>query len=509
MLYNNKILNALVEIAEKDASFIILDTGKKSISAGELFLKSKKVASSLLTRNFMTGDIALLAIKPGINFLVVFYALLMLRARIAIIDPEMGRDNYHSKMKQLSPKWLFAESKLLLVSRFRFLRKVLDLFTDKIPRLYISKELHVISVGASPVFKKYNSLSSLLVNKQILSLQKDTGDYECLIVYTSGTLGIPKGVVHTIYSLHESLQQLNTFLHAQQSKILGTHLPHFMLLGIASGYSVKVVNPLANPRKRLQELERKKINAYFGTPAEFFSLVLYAENSQKVFPTDLEQLFIGSAPVYHSFLERLIPVISPGTEVICFYGMTEHLITATISGKDKLTYKGEGDIVGKIAPGVNIDIAADSEILVHSPQLFSRYFHEAEGNVIHASGDLGTINDAHDLILLGRKKDMIIRKDFNIYPALYEDTIRNIPGIDEVALCGVYDETIQDERVFLVWEGGNISDEEIKKKLLSGPYSIDKHALPDIIVKMPLPRTGRHQKIDKKLLREHLKTKRY
>lgn len=509
MLYHNKILNALVKLSHKDPSFVILDTGRLSISASALLSKSNILASALVRKNFKEGDIALLAIRPGINFLVVFYALLMLRAKIAIIDPEMGRDNYFSRMQQLSPKWLFAESKLLLISRNRILRMIIYFFKKNIPRLYLQTGMNVVSIRGRSFSSEQLSLASLTATKESLPLIENNDDYECLIVYTSGTLGTPKGVVHSVNSLTESLYKLEELLRIKDGNILGTHLPHFMLLGIASGYSLKLLNPRASQKKRLIELEEKNINAYFGTPTEIQELVVYCEKYRKTFPKSLRQLFIGSAPVYSSFLSRLIPVLNTHTEVICFYGMTEHLITATITGIEKLKYLGEGDIVGKIVSGVNVNIAPDDEIVVGSPQLFSRYFHEVTGNKMHASGDLGTINPKGELVLLGRKKDMIIRKDFNIYPALYEDTIRKIPGVRDVALCGIFNEKLQDEKVFLVWEGEKVTNKQIKKKLLSGLYSIDKSALPDVIIQMDLPRTGRHQKIDRKLLREQLKTKKH
>lgn len=509
MLYHNKILDALLELAQKHPSFVILDAGNSSVTASALLFRSRTLATALTRKNFKEGDIALLAIRPGINFLEVFYALLMLRAKIAIIDPEMGRDNYFSRMQQLSPKWLFAESKLLLISRNRILRTIINLFTNKIPRLYFVKGMNVVSIGGRSFLSEQLSLASLTAIKVSLPIIENDGNYECLVVYTSGTLGTPKGVVHSVNSLTESLNKLKELLRIQDGNILGTHLPHFMLLGIASGYSLKLVNPLASPKNRLIELEEKNINAYFGTPTEIQEMVVYCENYKKTFPKSLRQLFIGSAPVYASFLSRLIPVLHTHTEVICFYGMTEHLITATITGIAKLQYHGEGDIVGKIVSGVSVSIAPDDEILVGSPQLFSRYFHQVTGSKMHASGDLGTINPKGELVLLGRKKDMIIRKDFNIYPALYEDTIRKIPGVRDVALCGIFNEKLQDEKVFLVWEGEKVTNKQIKKKLLSGLYSIDKSALPDVIIQMDLPRTGRHQKIDKKLLREQLKTKKH
>ena len=507
MLYHNKILEPLVDLSKNDPSFVVFSTGKSSISAKALLTKSNILATALLKNSFKEGDVALLVIKPGIDFLVVFYSLMMLRAKIAIIDPEMGRDNYYAKMRQLSPKWLFADSRLLLISYNTVLRNLINIFYKKIPRLYFVDGMNVVSTGKKFIGTNQRSLASLTANTELRPLLKNNENYECLIVYTSGTLGLPKGVVHSIYSLTESLSKLSDLLKVKEGNILGSHLPHFILLGIASGYTVESVNPQRSAEKRLQELAQKKINAYFGTPAEIQELVLHCEKHSKFFPKTLRQLFLGSAPVYQSFLARLLSLLDTNTEVICFYGMTEHLITATITGREKVKYSGEGDIVGKITDGVSISIADDNEIMVSSTQLFSRYFHEAQGNVQHESGDQGCINDSGELILLGRKKDMIIRRDFNIYPSLYEDTIRSIPGVSEAVLCGVYDESLQDEKVFLLWEGDNITNNQIKNKLLSGIYSIDKNALPDVILMMTLPRTGRHQKIDKKLLREQLKYK--
>jgi len=129
MLYHNKILEPLVDLSKNDPSFVVFSTGKSSISAKALLTKSNILATVLLKNSFKEGDVALLVIKPGIDFLVVFYSLMMLRAKIAIIDPEMGRDNYYAKMRQLSPKWLFADSRLLLISYNTVLSNLINIFS--------------------------------------------------------------------------------------------------------------------------------------------------------------------------------------------------------------------------------------------------------------------------------------------------------------------------------------------------------------------------------------------
>jgi acyl-CoA synthetase (AMP-forming)/AMP-acid ligase II len=148
-----------------------------------------------------------------------------------------------------------------------------------------------------------------------------------------------------------------------------------------------------------------------------------------------------------------------------------------------------------------LSIADDGEILLHSPQLFSRYLHQNHRDNPHRTGDLGYFAANGTLILKGRKKDMIIRRDTNIYPAIYEKTIKNIPGIVDAVLIGAYSDAKHDEEVFLVVESDAYSATELMKLLQSGEYSIDKEVLPDKILFMKIPRSGRQNKVDRKILR--------
>ena len=100
------------------------------------------------------------------------------------------------------------------------------------------------------------------------------------------------------------------------------------------------------------------------------------------------------------------------------------------------------------------------KLLITTDQLFSRYWGNKKATRPHLSGDLGFVNEFQEVVLTGRKKNMIIRKNFNIYPGLYEPTINNIPGVEVAALIGTYDEKADDENVTLFIEANKI----IKRK---------------------------------------------
>jgi acyl-CoA synthetase (AMP-forming)/AMP-acid ligase II len=111
-------------------------------------------------------------------------------------------------------------------------------------------------------------------------------------------------------------------------------------------------------------------------------------------------------------------------------------------------------------------------------------------------------------VLTGRKKDMIIRRNFNLYPGLYEPTINRIPGVTECAFVGVYDEKRHDEVVALFVETHKpLTENALRKAMETGAYSIDREAMPDLIVLQPLPRAGRQSKVDKNALRLQLTQK--
>jgi acyl-coenzyme A synthetase/AMP-(fatty) acid ligase len=148
-------------------------------------------------------------------------------------------------------------------------------------------------------------------------------------------------------------------------------------------------------------------------------------------------------------------------------------------------------------------------MLIAGPQMYTHYLGDSKAEFFF-SGDLGTVNENGSIVMLGRKKDMIIRKGYNLYPGIFESTISKIPGIQECAIVGQYDDATEDEKVilFIVKEtNSTISQSDIETRLRNGQYSIDAQAFPDAIIFInELPRSGRSKKVSKAELRKNITT---
>ncbi|MDF1504561.1 class I adenylate-forming enzyme family protein, partial [Roseisolibacter sp. H3M3-2] len=219
----------------------------------------------------------------------------------------------------------------------------------------------------------------------------------------------------------------------------------------------------------------------------------------------LRHLLLGAAPVEVPLLRRLRAVLPPAATAWAVYGMTEILPVATVSIDAKLAWAGDGDLLGAPAPGVEARVADDGELLLRGPQLCAGYLGEAPMRE-HATGDLVRLDDGGRLVLLGRKKDMIIRGHDNVYPALHEPVVARIPGVRRCAMVGVRDARASDERIVLVVEPAEGTDpaalaRALPAALRTGDTRIDDAALPDRILVMPLPEAGRSRKVDRAALR--------
>jgi acyl-CoA synthetase (AMP-forming)/AMP-acid ligase II len=500
--YRTPFLDALSKMPEKA---VVFSKGDQSVFAGDIYQNSISLANGLRQKGFRDKDRIVIIVPPGKEFLEIFFAANMLKGMLAIIDPEMGRDNFESKLKQFDPQWVFIDSRLLLLQENSLLRFLYLKFSKRPFYFSFTAKASIIATGKKlPLFGKFLKLHNLYSKPvQPVSFQEDNEE-EFMVTYTSGTLAEPKGVVHSMNSLYNSLTKIKEIIGSSGNSRIAAYLPHFLLLGICSGSPVFLFDKDKSAKWILHFFEKNNITTLFGPPSFYLSLIHFCKKQKILLSSSLQLLILGSAPVHPKFVEMLYEVAPFHTKILCLYGMTENLITCSIDGKDKINSTEPGDVVGKPFEGIILSIADDGEILLQSPQLFSRYLHLQDRETPHKTGDLGYLTDDGTLVLNGRKKDMIIRRDTNIYPAIYEKTIKNIPGISEAVLIGIYSQQKHDEEVFLVVESESYTEAELRKLLTSGKYSIDNEALPDTIIFMKIPLSGRQNKVDRKKIREDL-----
>lgn len=500
-LHSNPIIDQLIQ---QNPDHVVLAAAKEQLTAGQLLSESMQLAVALREQGMKENDRVVIAVEPGAEFVKIVFAIMMLRVQVAIIDPEMGRENYRAKLDQFKPQWAFLDSRIMLLQEHPILRWMYFFFKKNGLYFPMNRKIKTILTGPRlPIFQKHKRLSQLFKQSPecSLELKPNQQPLDFVITYTSGTTKAPKGVMHTLSSLGNSIALIVELIKTQGAQTMATHLPHFMMIGACAGIKVHIWKESFSAKEKIDFIVQHGITTLFAPPAEYLELIRYCKKQGQLLPVSLTHLLIGSAPVHTPFLARLVAVLDPKVKITCLYGMTENLVVATIDGREKLAYACDGDALGTPAEGVALKIADDGEILLHSNQLFKKYLHLPNHTGWHATGDLGKIDDNGKLILMGRKKEMIIRRNFNLYPALYESTIKKIPGIEEAVLVGIYNEVAADEEVILAIESDEkISVKQIRKKLERGAYSIDREAWPDQILFRPIPRKGRQQKIDRQLL---------
>lgn len=294
---------------------------------------------------------------------------------------------------------------------------------------------------------------------------KSLPDDPALMLYSSGTTGEPKGVVHTQDSLSHAVDSLARFWEFSPEDQLVNVLPLFHIHGLSfathvswiSGSLMKVGDRF-HPRKTLDLVGQSSV--FMGVPPYYYAWL------DRNFFYETESLWknirlvtCGSAPIRPEVLPRLEEVL--GQLLINRYGMTESHVISSLpvpSGisQDHFPEKLAGS-VGVAIPGIEIRLAsrkpshemgdeAVGEVYVRGPNLFKEYWNRPEATRLaidsdgwFATGDLGRFDCQQRLALVGRSKDLIIVGGFNVYPAVVEKVVSACPGVREVAVFALDD----------------------------------------------------------------------
>lgn len=438
----------------------------ESASYAALNELSDDYARGLIEYGIGRGIRSALMLTPGLDFFAMFFALFKVGAIPVLIDPGIGIKPLKTCLAEAQPDAFIG------VTRAQLARALLGW----VPGVKLVTSGPKLGWGglSTGQLRKLGQRSSGSV------LANTLADEMAALLFTSGSTGIPKGVVYQHRHFIAQVEMLKSAFDIRPGEVDLPTFPPFALFDPAMGMTTVVpyMDPTrpakADPRLLLQTIERFGVSNIFGSPALLNVLGRYTEAKDTGMPTVRRVISAGAAmPI--ATIRRLQKALPDGAEVFTPYGATECLPVASVSGtelNDKVEHRtavGEGTCVGRpVAPNrvkiiavndravefiensVELPVGISGEIVVHGPTTTDAYWQkpeqtrlakirDGEGRTWHRMGDVGYFDTEGRLWYCGRKSQRVV----NDHECLYADQVEAIfnvhPEVARTALVGIGD----------------------------------------------------------------------
>ena len=345
-------------------------------------------------------------------------------------------------------------------------------------------------------------------------------DDPVFIMYTSGTTGRPKGVVHS-HKLIRNVEERGFRLAITPNDTILNYLPLFHAFGYSEGAVMslitgarQVVTETFDPEECLDLIEREGITIMSGFEAHLKALSEAQENK----PRDISSLRTG---VFAAGMHSATPVTRKGAKVlapmrsISGYGMTEVWIGVGLNALDDdeehrcetSGFPGLGYEVRIVNPetGEDVPIGEPGEIITRGYSLMLGYYKKPEDTAAcydadgwFHTGDTGVWLEDGYFRLLGRYKDMLKVGGENVDPMETEGMLLELPGVHQVAIVGLADEKLTEVPVAFVERspGASLDAEDVigycRGKVAS--FKIPRHVV--FVDEFPMTASGKIRKVD-------------
>jgi long-chain acyl-CoA synthetase len=303
-----------------------------------------------------------------------------------------------------------------------------------------------------------------------------------VIMYTSGTTGRPKGAELTHMQLYMNADIPGRLFDVRPDDVVITVLPLFHVFALSSilnvcvrfGASMSLI-PRFEPAAVLAAIQRDHATIFEGVPTMFIAL-LACQDLDSYDVSSLRVAISGGASIPAAVLDAFERRF--GVAVLEGYGLTETASTTTFnkSVSDRRAYS-----VGKPIWGTQTQVwDEDCEPLPPGPEnvgeIVTRGLHVMKGylNKPEATaeaftgdwfrtGDLGYFDEDGFLFIVARKKELIIRGGYNVYPPEVEDVLHAHPAVAEAAVIGIPDARLGEEvkAVVTLRPGASVSEQEL------------------------------------------------
>ncbi|HEX2048911.1 MAG TPA: AMP-binding protein, partial [Acidimicrobiales bacterium] len=327
-----------------------------------------------------------------------------------------------------------------------------------------------------------------------------TGDDIAVVLYTSGTTGRPKGAELTHANLLANARVPEQLVGLGPETVALVALPLFHAFGMTVMHNAvlavggtMVLQARFTPAGAAELVERHKVTFFGGVPTMYVAL-LHDEAAGRRDVSSLRWCVSGGAPmpaeVMGAFESRF------GVTLLEGYGLSETSPVVSFTVPDRPRTPGS---IGYPVPGVEMALAADGEILVRGSNVMKGYWRNPEATAqtivdgwFH-TGDLGAVDEHGAYRIVDRKKDLIIRGGYNVYPREVEEVLHRHPAVAQAAVVGVPDPRYGEEvkAAVVLRPGASATPQEIAAWCRDRLAPYKRPRIVEILARLPVGATGK------------------
>ena len=435
-----------------------------ALTYAELDARSDAIAAGLARRGVVRGTRTVVMVRPTPEFFLTMFALFKAGAVPVLVDPGIDRRALKQCLDEAQPDAFIG------IPLAQFARVLLGWATRARVRITTGSRAVLADATLRQVEADGTHAPPQLAHTQ--------PDEIAAILFTSGSTGVPKGVVYRHRHFVAQVELLRTAFGIEAGGVDLPTFPPFALFDPALGLTsiIPDMDPTrpaqADPEKLLRAVERFGVTQLFGSPA---LVGVLARHGEKL--TTVRRVTSAGAPVPPGVVAKMRTLLPEGAQLWTPYGATECLPVAVIEGRElestrEATERGAGTCVGRaVAPNdvriIRISDAAIAEwddalrvgegqvgeITVAGPTATDAYFNRDEATrlakirealpdgrerIVHRMGDLGWVDHDGRLWFCGRKSQRVVVDAFTTLCTEQVEPVFNIhPDVRRTALVGV------------------------------------------------------------------------
>lgn len=421
----NHWLTVRNNLSREDLSFIVQSgNDAQNFTYGDLFSASQNCAAYLSDLRIRKNKFIPIVVDNSIESIINIFGIWFIGAVPVLINPKLTSPEFkHIFVKVQS-------NKIIVPNNF---------------------DVSVLSKSIQAI--KYCTLDTIISDSNFSNSEFNIGN-PAVVIFTSGTTGEPKGVVHTFQSLLNSFSLGNKFFNYSESNKWLLSLPAFhiggfsiLLRSLLSGAKVVIPNS-SESAEILKVVEHHKPDFISFVPTQLKRLL-----DTDIIPHENNKILLGGGQINSELVSE---AINKGWNVYKLYGSSE--TAAFISVLKPEDFPQHPDSAGKLLENVTVNIEEENDslhleqmvkpcnrILISSPTLFKYYLNDEEmssnklKNGKYNTGDYGFMRDGF-LYIVNRRTDIIISGGENIDPTEIENVLNDYPAIKEASVIGKSDE---------------------------------------------------------------------